>query len=201
MPNNEPAIEPEAFLREQVAPRVARRIEELRAEIERLHRELADRLTAEATVALVLEGPDGGTWYMNIRDGQMTVVDASRRSRRSCACIRRAADWEALARAAGGAAPRWAPTSPASRIERLREITGHARVPPDDGRRRAPGRGPARARRRAAPACTLSMKAEDALRLQSGELRPEAAFIQGLVKLQGDITLAMQLGAVLFARR
>jgi putative sterol carrier protein len=45
------------------------------------------------------------------------------------------------------------------------------------------------------------MKAEDALRLQSGELRPEAAFVQGLVKLQGDLTLAMQLGSVLFARR
>ena len=45
------------------------------------------------------------------------------------------------------------------------------------------------------------MKAEDALRLQSGELRPEVAFMQGLVKLQGDITLAMQLGAVLFGSR
>jgi hypothetical protein len=70
---NETAIDPGAFLRDQVAPRVARRIEDLRAEIDRLHRELADRMTAEATVALVLEGPDGGTWYLNLHDGRMAV--------------------------------------------------------------------------------------------------------------------------------
>src|SRR5512145_2815655 len=104
MPNNEPVLEPQAFLAEQVAPRMAQRIEDLRAEIERLHRELADRLTAEATVALVLEGPDGGTWYMNIRDGQMAV--ATEPAQPPLVSVHQTrTDWEALARAAGGATP------------------------------------------------------------------------------------------------
>jgi hypothetical protein len=198
MPNSEPAIEPQVFLREQVAPRVAQRIEDLRAEIERLHRELADRLTAEATVALVLEGSGGGTWYMNIRDGQM-VVDTQPAQPPLVSVHQTRADWEALARAAGGATPMGADLT-ASRIERLRDIRGtlEFRLATSEGERRVEVRlGPTGEGSR----CTLSMKAEDALRLQSGELRPEAAFVQGLVKLQGDITLAMQLGSVLFARR
>lgn len=198
MPNPESSVEPEAFLREQVAPRMAQRIEELRAELDRLHRELADRMTAEATVALVLEGPGGGTWYMNIRDGQMVV---SREATHSplVSVHQTRADWEALARAAGGSAPMGTDLT-ASRIERLREIRGtlEFRLTTGDTERRVEVRlGPEGTGSR----CTLSLKAEDAIRLQSGELRPEAAFIQGLVKLQGDVTLAMQLGAVLFARR
>jgi hypothetical protein len=198
MPNDEPTVEPEAFLREQVAPRMAQRIEDLRAEIDRLHRELADRMTAEATVALVLEGTDGGTWYLNIRDGQMTV--AKQAAQPPLVSVHQTrADWEALARAAGGSAPMGTDLT-ASRIERLREIKGtlEFRLATGDAERRVEVRlGPDGAGSR----CTLALKAEDAIRLQSGELRPEAAFIQGLVKLQGDITLAMQLGAVLFARR
>ena len=198
MPNNEPTADPEAFLREQVAPRMAQRIEDLRAEIDRLHRELADRMTAEATVALVLEGADGGTWYMNIHDGHMTVSKQAAQPP-LVSVYQTRADWEALARAAGGSAPMGTDLT-ASRIERLREIKGtlEFRLATGDTERRVEVRlGPDGAGSKV----TLALRAEDAIRLQSGELRPEAAFIQGLVKLQGDITLAMQLGAVLFGRR
>jgi hypothetical protein len=196
MPSNDDSVEPEAFLRERVAPRLARRIEDLRSEIDRLHRELADRMTAEATVALVLEGPGGGTWYMNIRDGEMGVSrEATHPPLVSVHQSR--TDWEALAQAAGGSVPMGTDLT-ASRIERLREIRGtlEFRLTTGETERRVEVRlGPEGGSR-----CTLMLKAEDAIRLQSGELRPEAAFIQGLVKLQGDVTLAMQLGAVLFRR-
>ena len=195
---NETAIDPGAFLRDQVAPRVARRIEDLRAEIDRLHRELADRMTAEATVALVLGGPDGGTWYLNLHDGRM-VVENEPAQPPLVSVHQTRADWEALAAAAGGATPMGTDLT-ASRIERLREIRGtlEFRLTTGDTERRVEVRlGPDGSGAR----CSLSMKAEDALRLQSGELRPEVAFMQGLVKIQGDLTLAMQLGAVLFGRR
>jgi hypothetical protein len=195
---NETAIDPGSFLRDQVAPRVARRIEDLRAEIDRLHRELADRMTAEATVALVLEGPDGGSWYLNLHDGRM-AVDAEAAQPPLVSVHQTRADWEALAAAAGGAPPMGTDLT-ASRIERLREIRGtlEFRLTTGDTERRVEVRlGPDGSGTR----CTLSLKADDALRLQSGELRPEVAFMQGLVKLQGDLTLAMQLGAVLFGRR
>jgi hypothetical protein len=199
MPNETAAIEPGAFLRDQVAPRVARHVAELQAEIDRLHRELADRLTAEATVALVLEGADGGTWYMNLHDGRM-VVESEPAQPPLVSVHQTRADWEGLAQAAGGGGTPMGTDLTASRIERLREIRGtlEFRLTTGDTERRVEVRlGPDGSGSR----CTLSMKAEDALRLQSGELRPEVAFMQGLVKLQGDITLAMQLGAVLFGRR
>jgi hypothetical protein len=135
---------------------------------------------------------------MNIRDGQM-VVDTQPAQPPLVSVHQTRADWEALARAAGGATPMGADLT-ASRIERLRDIRGtlEFRLATSEGERRVEVRlGPTGEGSR----CTLSMKAEDALRLQSGELRPEAAFVQGLVKLQGDLTLAMQLGSVLFARR
>jgi len=198
MPNGESGLEPGVFLRDQVAPRVARQIEELRGEIERLHRELADRLTAEATIALVLEGSGGGTWYLNLRDGHMTVADQPA-APPLVSVHQTRSDWEVLASAAGGGTPMGGDLT-ASRIERLRAIRGtlEFRLATGDGERRVEVRlGTDGSGSR----CTLSLRAEDALRLQSGELRPEAAFIQGLVKLQGDVTLAMQLGAVLFGRR
>lgn len=197
MPNPEPVLEPAAFLRERVAPRVAQQIDRLRDDIERLHRELADRLTAQATVALVLEGPRGGSWYLNLRDGRMTVDDTPAEAPLVSVHQTRD-DWEALARAAAGVTPMGTDLT-TSRIERMREMRGtlEFRLATDEGERRVEvrlGDG-------SGPRCTLALRAEDALRLQSGELRPEVAFMQGLVKLSGDVTIAMQLGAVLFARR
>jgi hypothetical protein len=194
---SETRLDPEAFLREHVAPRAARRVDDLRAEIDRLHGELADRLTAEATVAIVIEGPDGGAWYLNLREGHMTV-DREPAQPPLVSVHQSRADWEALAGAAGGVAPTGTDLT-ASRIERLRAVSGvlEFRLAAGDAERRVEvrlgdGNG---------PRCMLSMRAEDAFRLQSGELRPEAAFVQGLVRLQGDLALAMQVGAVLFARR
>ena len=44
----------------------------------------------------------------------------------------------------------------------------------------------------------MALRAEDARRLQSGQLTPQAAFMQGLARLEGDVALAMQVGAALF---
>jgi putative sterol carrier protein len=48
------------------------------------------------------------------------------------------------------------------------------------------------------PRCTIAVRADDARRLQSGELAPQMAFMQGLVKIQGDPGFAMQVAAALF---
>ena len=73
MAETSPPPDPSTFLREHVAPRSARRVAQLKAEIARLQRELDDRLAATATVQLVLEGD--GTWYLNLRDGETRVAD------------------------------------------------------------------------------------------------------------------------------
>lgn len=203
MADTPPPLEPATFLREQVAPRPGRRIETLRTEIARLERELADRLGAQATVQLVLEGDGGGEWYLNLREGEMRVGDRPD-SPPLVRVYQSREDWEALTRAelaAGGGAPPAADLT-RSRLERLRGLEGTMEF------RLGTGDGEAAAERRivvqfgqgerAAPRCTISMRADHARRLQSGELAPQAAFMQGLVKLQGDVAFAMQVGAALF---
>lgn len=49
------------------------------------------------------------------------------------------------------------------------------------------------------PDVTVGMAAEDYVKMTSGELQPVVAFMQGKIKLQGDMNLAMKLQE-LFAR-
>ncbi|UCC86709.1 MAG: SCP2 sterol-binding domain-containing protein [Anaerolineales bacterium] len=49
------------------------------------------------------------------------------------------------------------------------------------------------------PDVTVSMTAEDYVKMTSGELQPVVAFMQGKIRLQGDMNLAMKVQE-LFAR-
>jgi len=192
------ALDPATFLQEHVAPRSARRIAQLKGEIARLQRELEDRLAAVATIQLVLDG--SGTWYLNLRDGETRVADVPD-SPPIVRLYQDRKDWELLllAQLAGGAGlPALAPELTRSRIERLRALDGSIafRLGSDDGERVVLVQFCAG--ERAQPRCTVSVRAEDALRLQSRELTPQAAFMQGLVRLEGDLAFAMQVGTALF---
>jgi putative sterol carrier protein len=195
MPAPEERIDPGDFLRREVAPRVRRRIEELRASITRLQAELDDRLAADATIELRLEGDGGGVWYLVLHGGEMTVADRAT-SAPLVRVYQSRTDWEALARASGARPPSGGDLT-RSRVERLRGIDGaiEFRLTDEEGERTVVVQfGPGE---RSAPRCTVVMRADDARRLQTGELTPQAAFMQGLVKLQGDAAFAMQVGAAL----
>jgi putative sterol carrier protein len=185
-------IDPATFLREQVAPRVRRRLDDLRAQTQRLEAEIADRLAAEATMELVL---DGERWFLNLRGGEMQVADAPA-APPLVRVVQSRADWEHLARERTPGSS-FGVDLTATRIARLRGLQGglEFRLLTDDGERAVQVHfGPAEP---APPRCTLRMKADDARRLQAGELAPQAAFLQGLVKLEGDVAFAMQVGAAL----
>ncbi len=49
----------------------------------------------------------------------------------------------------------------------------------------------------ASPAMTLSMSAQDFMAMSQGELNPMAAFMQGKLKVTGDMSLAMKLQNIL----
>jgi hypothetical protein len=193
-------VDPGTFLRDHVAPRSGRQIEELRAQAARLEAEIEDRLAAEATIQLVLEGEGGGTWYLNLRRGDTTVGDRAE-APPLIRVYQAREDWEALARAqlaAGGRTASPGGDLTRSRIGRLRGIEGalEFRLGTDEGERPLVvqfGSG-----ERSQPRCILRLRADDARRLQAGELSPQVAFLQGLVKLEGDAAFAMQVGAALF---
>jgi putative sterol carrier protein len=41
------------------------------------------------------------------------------------------------------------------------------------------------------------MKAEDAQKMAHGEINPQVAFMSGVIKVTGDMALAMQFGAAM----
>ena len=50
------------------------------------------------------------------------------------------------------------------------------------------------------PNVTISMVASDYVKMTAGELQPVAAFMQGKIKLQGDMNLAMRLQELFITR-
>ena len=49
----------------------------------------------------------------------------------------------------------------------------------------------------ASPSMTLSMDSQDFVAMSSGELNATAAFMQGKIKISGDMSLAMRLQSIL----
>jgi hypothetical protein len=200
MPDPAAPLDPATFLREHLLPRAGERVAELRAQIAKLERELDERLTAEATVQLVLEGAGAEIHYLNLRGGEMRLSDTP-----DAPPIMRIyqgrEDWEAMARfglASRVGGPGGTSDLTRTRITRMRDLDGtiEFRVLAADVERRVRvqfGSGEP-----AEPRCTIAVRAEDAVRMQSGEIAPQMAFMQGLVKLQGDPGFAMQVAAALF---
>lgn len=198
------SLDPVEFFRTHVAPRSRRRIDELRGQIKRCEAELADRLAAEATIEIMLEGDGGGIWYLNLREGD-TEVSPAPAGPPLVRVVQTRQDWEALARAelASGGGDGGMPAGgdlTRSRVERLRGLRGtlEFRLAADDGERRTVVHFGDGTQTPPAPRCTLRLRADDARRLRNGEVAPQAAFLQGLVKLEGDLAFAMQVGAALF---
>jgi putative sterol carrier protein len=51
--------------------------------------------------------------------------------------------------------------------------------------------------RPATPQTVLSIKAEDAQKMARGEINPQVAFMSGIIKVTGDMALAMQFGTAM----
>jgi len=198
-------ITPEAFFRDKVAPQFSQRINDLRRQIANLEQQVQERTAAQATVRVVIEGAGGGTWYLNVNRGEMTVTAAPTFPPLMTVYQPRPYfDWAAsMATEAGlfgpGARSNQGELTK-SRIERLKLLKGLIQFTfthlPDGGEQSfciqlGDGERPAAAQ------TVLSMKAEDAQKMARGEINPQAAFMGGVIKVTGDMALAMQFGAAM----
>ena len=202
-------LPPDTFLRTVVAPSFARQIDALRAQIAGLENEVQERAEAVGSVRIDIEGDGGGTWYLNVGGGHMEVAEAPVDTV-LFSVSQTVTDWHALASRGTllGVPQGDARTAPAvgrgaitrTRISRLRAVRGTVRLVlrEEEGAERAVTLHFGDGSPAPTPQTIVTMREGDARRLRDGSLDPQAAFLQGLVGIAGDMALAMQLGAALF---
>lgn len=192
--------DPRATLEREIADRFARRMAETRAKIAALERELEDRKNARATLRLSIDGEGGGVWFLNLGGGELKVEDFA--AEEPLVSVVASIDvFQQIVDAATAAPALVAPGKvadlTASRISRLRSLRGTIEFGVTD---LADGRelrvtvhlGPGDPA--APPALIVSVKAADAERIRSGALSVQAAFMQGMIGMKGDVMLAMSFG-------
>ena len=199
----QPQLTPKSFLQEGIAPRFKQRVDDLRRRIIALEQEVQDHLNAQATVKVVIAGEGGGTWYLNTQAGEM-AVETEPAFPPLMTTYQSYNDWQAtvtsgeamLAPGQGGGQGQLTK----SRIERLKTLQGVLRFTftdfPDGSEHGfdlqfGEGECPA------TPQTVMSIKVEDAHKMARGELNPQSAFMGGIIKVSGDMALAMQFGAAM----
>jgi hypothetical protein len=200
-----PQLTPESFFKEKVASQFGRRIDDLRRQIMSLEQQLQERLAAQATVRVVIEGEDGGTWHLNVNKGEMTVTaDPAFPPFMTVYQPRAYFDWAASMAADTGLFGPGARNNQGeltkSRIERLKLLKGliqFAFTNLPDGSEQSFCIQLGEGERPAMPQTVLSIKAEDAQKIARGEINPQMAFLNGTIKVTGDMALAMQFGAAM----
>lgn len=203
--NNPTLLTPDIFFQEKVAPQFRHRIDDLQRQIITLQQQIQERLSAQGTVRIVIEGDGGGTWYLNVSTGEMTATtEPAFPLVMTVYQSRSYFDWAAsMATEAGLFGPSARSNQnelTKSRIERLKMLKGliqftFTQLP--DGSEQSFCIQLGDGERPAAPQTTLSMKAEDAQKMARGELNPQMAFMSGIIKVTGDMALAMQFGAAM----
>jgi len=155
----------------------------------------------DATICVEVRGEGGGRFFLNVREGRMSAGDAPAQAPFLTVVQDRPA-FEKLAREAGdsalallgglsGLAGEMRLTR--KRIESLGQLQGAVRfsVGGDGGFDLITHFGPGPVPER--PTASIAVD-EDAYReLRSGQLDPGAAFMNGKIKVEGDLQLAMQL--------
>lgn len=170
--------------------------------------ELSDEQKAvNHAVGVVLTGDGGGSWTMAIEGGALKVSGGSIADGANPVVSLSVEDWRGVLTgkkamlAAGGAGADMMAIDPSqfkpALLDRIKPIAGTIRFvveDPDQGDLEVTLKFGANAPDE--PQCTVSTDVETAKATQDGSMNPQMAFMQGKVKIVGDMNLAMQVGSL-----
>lgn len=169
----------------------------------------------DVALGIRLEGEGGGEWVLRVEAGALRVA-AEPRHETAVTFVQSVEDWRgALWEGRGGAIGEGAAglfrpgrslaqgtgmggAPSLTALEQMRVLDGVIRMVVTGGQggdwsvafKLGPGEIPAE------PTTTVSVTAEDAAKMQSGELNPMEAFMAGRIQVMGDMALVMQMQAI-----
>lgn len=208
------------FFLEEIPEAFAGRVESLRAAAEaareggnnekadKLERKLEDLEDAEATLRMEITGDEGRDFYFNYYDGELWVADAAE-SEPIAWFTQSVADFDALQAAgvnplAGGDKAEKAGTKGLGLInpalaDKVRDLDVVMKVVLSD--LPSGGEGGLMIRLGSAatssePAATIRVAYNDFKEMASGAIAPPQAFMQGKIRVEGDMSLLMRLTAL-----
>jgi len=180
--------------------------------------ELPDELKqAEAKLGILLQGDGGGRWLMRLDQGSL-AIDSGTHDGASMTIVQSVDDWRGAlwegrggaigkqataifrpgeqAQSAAGVAGAGAPSL--ASLKQLEALDGLLRmvVTGGDGGDWAVGMKLGSGDVPEEATCTVTVTAEDAAAMESGELDPMQAFMSGRIQIAGDMTLMMQMQAI-----
>ena len=223
---------PKQFFETELPAKYRDSVAALEAKVRKYRARLDGVLAASAVVRIVLTGEGGGDWTLRIGAGKLDTEPTSQSEPRLLSIVQSAGDFEAAqagavtlgfgpgnepadydrpASGSGAASRDGGPAAglvrflTASRVERLRPMSGTLRfvVTQIEGESDrvwsmtlllGPGEPPDPPDK---ADCSISVSHADSKLMAQGKLAPPAAFMAGKVKITGNMGLAMQLGSLM----
>lgn len=213
--------DPKQFFEGEVPSSYKKSVSELEGKVKKLTKKLEDLKGAEATIKIVLTGDGGGAWNLNFKNGEISAGEAA--SEPLITITQTIEDWRKTQNGGVGAqfnmfappksskpegssrdkekegrGPRGGLTR--GRVEKLKTINGAIRFRITELQEGGEwvlqtkfGTGPAKEQ----PDCTISVRYPDYEDIASGKMNPQAAFMSGKVRIEGNMGFAMQLGTMI----
>jgi len=192
---------PRSFYTERIPAQFNRALERQEARGEDGRALLEDMRAVDGTLKVVVEGEDGGVFYLNIRGGRMAAGETAAHppfltlvhDQEAFPRLRDEAGESALGFLGGLAGLAGDMKLTRARLANLAGLEGAMRftLTGTGGfsllTHFGPGEPPEEA------ACSIAVDADAYRQLRSGELNPQDAFLGGHIRVDGDMQMAMQL--------